>query len=1096
MQVLMDPVQDVVDRVVGRFPPTYIKRAGLIVALIASVCVQARILVFRNPVLSVAAAFAALCVFPGFLLTTFLFGSSEFSWPQRLAVSSVLGVGLLSVPAVFLQVLHSSLEQLVGVSIGLNVGLALFFFGQKWWERRTLTFAQDRDRARIAPIPALVLILAVVLVLLFSGLYRGNPAHGDAWSYISRIRQFLDWPQLIGSDPRYADKTVEFRVMLEGWIAILALLGKVSQVEPIALYSVCLPPVLMVASLLAFYSLAEELFQDPNHAVLASLIQLLGLVASLRLGSDYEAGFMFLERIVDDKMTAWLVIAPVALALMLRYLRAGGRRRLAALGLGIVALALTHPVALPFYAICFCAFAAFHLVFTMTRQTLVRLVLVLALILLAMSVPLLGKRALGESGVTSMTYSEIIKNYPQEATSRRLKLLGNGRYMADPSILADNRLMVVALLLTPLLLWFLRKSIAAQFLFATTFVPLVLIYNPITAPLLGRLITPWLIRRVIWLPPVALTIGFFAAKCVTIVRRWLDNVPVVSRHRWLLDATPVVFVVLFALPFVGDIKTGVEAYQARKMREIVGEQRDVAVAVRERLTDDTVILAGRQEARVLTAYSTQANQVYKTFYLEGSDVDRFYSATFVEPAMIDFMRGQDVAYVVLETGSPLVQHVRLLPSMFSMAYRNDTYVLYRTMLRPEPNEVLVGAAHIVLGEWAQAVEAYEKAIHLDPNSLSAYWGLAQAYRALGRDEDALACYRVVAALRTDQDVAVDDLAAELDIDPMYVLGYLSAGEMYETPGRTDTAYSFLERMSVDGEVVAGAPEYVRRSAFVIDRRPRGVIFQHPTSQLSYSLELPPDARLEFDLGVAPGVWQLGQGDGVGFSVRLEDKAGTVYRLFSEYIDPKNVPDHRRWHHRTVDLGWWAEQRVTITLATDPGPNDDDRYDWAGWGEPRIVQPVAYDFLDHVPEAELGFGEPDWTRVTTQTINYDSRAILFQQPPSQLVYSYTLPLQPSLRFGIGMAPEIWSPDKGDGAEYNVYVRVLDDPEMLYRVFHRYIDPKNDPNDRCWFDEREDLGRFGGQSVEIIFETLPGPAGDANFDWGGWSTPVLVNESMSD
>jgi len=26
-------------------------------------------------------------------------------------------------------------------------------------------------------------------------------------------------------------------------------------------------------------------------------------------------------------------------------------------------------------------------------------------------------------------------------------------------------------------------------------------------------------------------------------------------------------------------------------------------------------------------------------------------------------------------------------------------------------------------------------------------------------------------------------------------------------------------------------------------------------------------------------------------------------------------------------------------------------------------------------------------------------------------------------------------------------------------------------------------------------LPGPAGDANFDWGGWSTPVLVGHDMA-
>jgi len=41
---------------------------------------------------------------------------------------------------------------------------------------------------------------------------------------------------------------------------------------------------------------------------------------------------------------------------------------------------------------------------------------------------------------------------------------------------------------------------------------------------------------------------------------------------------------------------------------------------------------------------------------------------------------------------------------------------------------------------------------------------------------------------------------------------------------------------------------------------------------------------------------------------------------------------------------------------------------------------------------------------------------------------------------------------------------------------------------------DLSRFGGQAVEIIFEALPGPDGNANYDWGGWSTPVLIDETL--
>jgi hypothetical protein len=43
---------------------------------------------------------------------------------------------------------------------------------------------------------------------------------------------------------------------------------------------------------------------------------------------------------------------------------------------------------------------------------------------------------------------------------------------------------------------------------------------------------------------------------------------------------------------------------------------------------------------------------------------------------------------------------------------------------------------------------------------------------------------------------------------------------------------------------------------------------------------------------------------------------------------------------------------------------------------------------------------------------------------------------------------------------------------------------------------DLSQFGGQAVDVIFEAGPGPEGNPNFDWGGWSNPVLLDETLPD
>ena len=59
-------------------------------------------------------------------------------------------------------------------------------------------------------------------------------------------------------------------------------------------------------------------------------------------------------------------------------------------------------------------------------------------------------------------------------------------------------------------------------------------------------------------------------------------------------------------------------------------------------------------------------------------------------------------------------------------------------------------------------------------------------------------------------------------------------------------------------------------------------------------------------------------------------------VFSSYIDPKHEPAARRWHSHRIDLGTYAGQTVTLIFETSAGPAGDGRYDWAGWGLPRLL----------------------------------------------------------------------------------------------------------------------------------------------------------------
>lgn len=145
-----------------------------------------------------------------------------------------------------------------------------------------------------------------------------------------------------------------------------------------------------------------------------------------------------------------------------------------------------------------------------------------------------------------------------------------------------------------------------------------------------------------------------------------------------------------------------------------------------------------------------------------------------------------------------------------------------------------------------------------------------------------------------------------------------------------------ERRAVKIEVPAGAKpdDHVHPRSFTIQGDSRPVLYMHPSASAASRVWLPEGARLEFALGVDPGVWDK-TGDGVHFEVDVRE-GDAVTRLLSAYVDPKSNPADRRWHEHAVDLGPFAGRQVELVLRTLPGESGD--FDWAGWAKPRVILP--------------------------------------------------------------------------------------------------------------------------------------------------------------
>lgn len=152
-------------------------------------------------------------------------------------------------------------------------------------------------------------------------------------------------------------------------------------------------------------------------------------------------------------------------------------------------------------------------------------------------------------------------------------------------------------------------------------------------------------------------------------------------------------------------------------------------------------------------------------------------------------------------------------------------------------------------------------------------------------------------------------------------------------------YDFIANRRVTEQLVD--PSLFKVENWTILDQAKDVLFTHPadsgSTALVYPVMIQPGTIFKTDIAVAPEAWQ-GEGDGVTFSVYVEDDAG-MHLLYSRYVDPKHHQADRNWLPVQVNLSRYQGKLVRIILATGSGPAGDRQYDWAGWGNPILTQPA-------------------------------------------------------------------------------------------------------------------------------------------------------------
>jgi len=123
-------------------------------------------------------------------------------------------------------------------------------------------------------------------------------------------------------------------------------------------------------------------------------------------------------------------------------------------------------------------------------------------------------------------------------------------------------------------------------------------------------------------------------------------------------------------------------------------------------------------------------------------------------------------------------------------------------------------------------------------------------------------------------------------------------------------------------------------------------------------------------------------------------------------------------------------------------------------------------------------------------NGDTRAVLFAHAPARISFPLDVPRTPSfLWVSPALDPLAWGWG-GDGVTFRVRVVQEGSDTVLWE---RHLMPGK-PADQYWVEAFVPLDAYAGQRVNLVLETDPGPAGNADADRAGWGMPWLMSGTL--
>jgi tetratricopeptide (TPR) repeat protein len=787
----------------------------------------------------------ALLLVPGFVLTAPLAGEGLL---VRLPVAFVLSSGVVALLAVPALVLHTSLKTFLILCAGFVAGSLLLAV---LMGRRRETLVEKQEDGGLLGDLLLVLLLFSTGVLALIATTR-LPAPGeDAWVYMGYAREFLS-PHALGTTEPFSDKALRglSRVAANGWLVEASALTKLSGVDLVSFFLGYLTPAIVAFSVLAFAALAKVFSRNAPAGLFAGVLYAIYLLASLSFSASSPGGEM-VGRAVEDKFVVRYLFLPVAMILLVLYLRERRRVLLALFALACFGATAVHVLGVILIGIVFAGLALVQVVLGPNRgRTLTNL--------LPPAVVLAGIVALpvGYHLATTGALPSVLDNADPSRTAyrlyawerqERLLVLGKGSYIMHPSLLKEPAVLGGYFLGIPLLLRRLRgvareesAGAAERLLLGVLLVSPVLLFFPPVATLVGRIVGPWNLWRLSWpmLLASCLALAMALWDLLALARVFLDRYanqrPQARVRRVLVRGTaalPIALALALALAATPYAIRGTQAIETKG--ETPQSQSDCFDPALTTLGDDlrkpTRVLAPDNESSCLPAWSAPVSIVSfrglavlnnegaiartSGAEVEGSASARrikdFYASPVLDPEMRRTLISRRVERVVLPADSPLVAQFDHHPAFRQLKAPGERYRIYAVDLEKlKMNRLIAANSLLNEGEYEKAARVFAAAPSRGPDDdFVALIGRGRAFIELKRYPDAVA-----------------NLEAAVEIDPASTVARELLAEARKSAGDTRGARrAYEEAIKRDPRNVELRLDY---GLFLITVDPQASIEEH------------------------------------------------------------------------------------------------------------------------------------------------------------------------------------------------------------------------------------------------------------------------------